>query len=205
MAETTQSEILARLRALEDANRASKPPNIPLIDPTANVLKFVENEVKRLNDLRESDNSWSEKFQTSEERHHREISELQEKLRLAESNRLDAVNLAERNRIDANIAQGKADVALASEKAATTAVTLANSVVASAKALSDTVATTTATTVAQFAQLREYVDKQIGPLAQTRFEGAGATQKRSEDSQLTRWLIGLVIVVIMFLAGHFWK
>lgn len=42
-------EILARLDAL-------KAPIIPLIDPTANVLKLVEQAVLRLNDLRDAEN-----------------------------------------------------------------------------------------------------------------------------------------------------
>jgi hypothetical protein len=173
-------EIISRIRGLHDTvldrnrngNRESVPEKIPLIDPTANVTVMVTMVERRLDDLRIADNRRLDDLRNMKEKCDKAQDDLHEKLRLAESKRIDAVNLAERSRVDANVSTGKADVALASEKAAATAITLAASVVASAKALSDTVSSTTA-----------IQDKRLTALEQNSWNSGGATAAKQADAQ----------------------
>ena len=115
-------EIISRLKSIQQIQKAdgdgdTKPAPIPLIDPTANVKELVDMERRHSRELRDADNQRLTEIRVVEATSEAKIDALREKLRMAESNRIDAVNLAERNRIDANVAQGKADIALASEKA----------------------------------------------------------------------------------------
>jgi hypothetical protein len=190
--QNSYDEIIARLRDLQDAsdnrgNRHDSPPEkIPLIDPTANVKEMVKMVERRADDLRLADNKRIDDLRTMKEECDREKDKLREQLRDAESARIDAVNLAERNRIDANVAQGKADVALASEKASQTAVTLANSVIASAKALSDN------------AQLQ---DKRLTAVERQQYESGGGIVARADSRQRYEWSIGTIIAAGGVLVG----
>jgi hypothetical protein len=196
---TEFQEIISRLRELQEdsdgrGNKSNdKTPVIPLIDPTANVISLMAASNLRQDDLRNAEKEFQEKIRVIKQECDKEKDQLKEQLRIAESSRIDAVNLAERNRIDANVAQGKADVALASEKAAATAITLAGSVVASAKALSDTVANTTT-----------IQDKRLTALEQNQYQGTGGTMQRAAGRQEMQWLIGIVMVLVLALINHFW-
>jgi hypothetical protein len=196
--ESKLEEILSKVRDIKvvvTGNATEKAPEkIPLIDPTANVKELVEMGRRHSADLRLADNKRLDDLRAMKDECDREKDALKEQLREAESKRIDAVNLAERSRIDANVAQGKADIALASEKAAATAITLASAVVASAKALSDTAASTTASQ-----------DRRLSALEQSQNVGVGVVGQRIEGRQQYQWLIGAALVVIALIVNHLWK
>lgn len=147
-------------------------------------------ERRHAKEMRDADNKRQDDMRMLKEACDKEKDQLKEQLRTAESARIDAVNLAERNRIDANVAQGKADIALASEKAAATAVTLANSVVASAKALSDTAASATS-----------LADRRLTALEQNQYQGVGASGQRTEGRQQSQWTIDKLLMLAVAAIG----
>jgi len=136
---TNYQEILARLRALQDAS-GPRPPVIPLIDPTANVLSLVAAAITRQDDLRRAEAKRVDDMRIQEQEQQIVVAELREKLSNAELKRIDALNLAEARRLDAVNAETKAAVTLASERAATTAATLAATLAATTTQSNDRMA-----------------------------------------------------------------
>lgn len=171
-------------------------PLIPLIDPTANVLSHVAAAVKRQDDLRAAE----EKYLELEVRRLDDLRQLHEKcaaeisavhlqaqtdLARAEQDRINALTLAESRRLDALLSTQQAAVALASEKSAAQAATLAQQVVTSSQALQ-----------AQVAQIRDGVEGRLSRLEQSRYETGGRDTQRdvqqTEGRQNSQWIIGLV-------------
>jgi hypothetical protein len=177
-------EILERLGRIEASNHEKKPPEIPLIDPTANVLKLVEKAVERMDDLRAADDKWSERIRHTEERWASEVGQLREKLAIAESTRIDAVNMAESRRIDALFAEMKAAVALASEKAAAGAAQLATAVAAAAQ-----------TTATALEIIRSNFDTRVTRIEQQQYQTGGRDIQRGEGRLQSNWLVGILVVV----------
>lgn len=192
-------EILARLRTLQEVTKKDEQgkrpeaPIIPLIDPTANVLSLVAKEVTRLNDLRDADNRHADTVRKIEEECGVRTNELREKLAAAESRRIDALNMAEARRLDAVLAEQKSAVALASEKTAAQAATLAAQVLSSAEALRAQLAATVASLTASIQQLRDSVEKRLQTVEQNQFAAGGASTQRIEGRQTNQWTIGTVL------------
>ena len=188
-----------RLIALLEEIRA-KPP---VIDPTANVLKLVQEAMLRQDDLRNAEKSRVDDVAKVEAAHRLEIRELESKFR-------DAAAVAESRRVDAVIAQQQQAVILASTRAELTASALAERVDTSAKALAERVdtsaktlaesvkATTDANAAALTAVVKSLTDR-IGPLEQFRYEQGGAKIQSVEGKADNRWLIGIAISAPSFL------
>jgi hypothetical protein len=103
--DSAYAEIIARLRALQE----SKPPDIPLIDPTANVLSLVAAAIARQDDLRTAE------FQRQDDL--RKQAEYFNKQLVQERQRAEAdAKRAEAGRIDALLVANTNNVALALEK-----------------------------------------------------------------------------------------
>jgi hypothetical protein len=188
-------EIIDRLEELK-RGAPKYPQPVPLIDPTANVLSLVQAATKRLDDLRALDSRRLDELRIMQAGHDREMamvrSEAERILSQAESNRINAVSLAESRRIDALLAAATQAVALASEKAASTASTLATQVSASTLLVT---------------QLRENLESRLSKVEQNQYAGGGASIQRMEGQQRNQWVIGLLAVIIVGLlaaAAAFW-
>jgi hypothetical protein len=179
-------EILARIVALQEAeaDRAT--------DPTANVLREVQQTATRLDDLREAADRRQGALTKQERRHRKEIRSLETKYR-------DSQYAAEKNRIDAQLADAKNAVAIAAQRTELTATALAERVDTSAKALAVTVETTAKTLAAATDAIATAIGLRLAPLEQARFESGGAKEQRAEVKQDNRWLLGLVLGIPGFL------
>ena len=126
-----------------------------VVDPTKNVLKLVEESVRRLDDLRLGEiKRIDEKF-SMQERHFLELRE-------AEAKRIDAIRA-----VDVNA------VAVASERAAAQATVLANQVAQSADALRTLVANTATTMANQQDQMTKAFNDRLGQLEKAQYENKG--------------------------------
>lgn len=134
--------------------------NQPPIDPSENVLKLVEEAVKRLNDLRTTDDKWAER-----------VRALEDKLREAETQRMDA-----------RLNQQETAVTVASREALATAEVLRAAVVSTAEALRATVAETTKTTNAAIKVLEE-----------KQYQAGGRDLQRTEGRQTSQWVVALLV------------
>jgi tRNA(Met) C34 N-acetyltransferase TmcA len=127
----TSDETLVRV--LQDLQ--NKPP---VIDPTANVLKLVEQAIHEQTALRILDRYWQDKLDEQKERYETKLADATEKLALAEKERGDALREAEARRIDAQRAEDKAAVATALSSAQTETKTLAAQTETAARTLAAT-------------------------------------------------------------------
>jgi hypothetical protein len=152
----------------------------PVIDPTANVLSLVGAAMQRQDDLRAAENRRINDLERMKEHCSKETDELREKLRRAESMRIDAVNLAESRRVDSRLDQQQASVAIASKEA-----------VATAEALRQTAATSLETTRAAIKVLEEKQYQWGG-----RSTGIGATADRLMQILAMLISIGAVMVLV---------
>ena len=204
-------EIISRLDDLKKNTSAVATPQIPLIDPTANVLSLVGAAMQRQDDLRLAENRRLDELRKQQESFDQRIQSEVDKTRngqftalkdlaLAESKRIDAITLAESRRIDALLAAATNAVALASEKAGAQAATLAQQVATSAEALRAQVASTSASTTTLITQVRESLEKRITLVEQNQYQGAGATMQRTEGRTQSNWVIGLIIGIFVALA-----
>jgi hypothetical protein len=201
------AEIISRLRDLQDAddNRGNRaePPSIPLIDPTANVIKLVDAAIARQDDLRRVEFKRIDDLRLQQIAFDKEIAGVtlqgQKDLSLAESRRIDALTLAESRRIDALLAAATNNVALAAEKSSAQAATLATQVISSAEALRNQVATTTAATTSQIATMRESLEKRLALVEQNQYQGVGVATQRSEGRQQSQWNFDKVLAILAVL------
>lgn len=148
-----------------------------IVDPTTNVLKLVEQAVKRIDDLRISDNKYDIQI------HNLESKRLDD-LRLAESRRIDEQMIlrenhaqqlreAEAKRIDAIRAVDVNAVAVASERASAQASVLANQVAQSADALRILVASTASTMANAQDQASKQFNDRVVLLEKAQYENKG--------------------------------
>jgi hypothetical protein len=156
---------------------ASDIRNIPLIDPTANVLEHEKQAVKRIDDL------LAAKIRRITEVTNIEIKRLDD-LRFAESRRVDEeaamrenfaekLRDAEAKRIDAIRAVDVNAVAVASERASAQASVLATQVIQSADALRTLVATTASTMAQQQDQSSRQFNDRLAQLEKAQYENKG--------------------------------
>jgi hypothetical protein len=185
-------------RVLEAARVA---PAVP-IDPTVNVKEAVAREVKGLNDLIERDRQHQTEMQRHREKCDLEVAKLRDKLDEKESGRIDAIAAAERSRIDASFKAGTDALALASEKQAAAAATLAQSVVTSAEVLRAAQAASQATTTAAIRALEQNQyqsgGRDVGRLEQRTEARAVTTEGRQSNAALYA-AIGAGISILLFL------
>lgn len=166
----------------------------PVIDPTKNVMDFVALNVKRLDEMRESS-----------ERHFNELmrmtAETNEKIRQAESDRLNAIRTVD---VDA--------VNRAAEVAATAATALAAQVQASAEAMrAQVAATATAAAVALAASVAqsaisqaaeiEPLKKDIADLRRAQYEAQGIKTQTGETRLNIGAILGGISVILVLIFG----
>lgn len=128
----------------------------PLIDPTYNTRKIVDQAVVHLQDLMNA-----ESRRVNEQLALR--AEFNEKLSVAESKRIDAIRS-----VDVQA------VSVANERSAAQATVLANQVAASAETLRALVAQTAVTLANQLAQLTTQLTDRIGGLEKSQYEHKGS-------------------------------
>lgn len=150
----------------------------PVIDPTQNVLDLVQAAIQRQDDLREA-----------ADRHVREIaalrSDYEDKLRLAESARIDAIRAVDVGAVNR-----------AAEVSAQQAATLAAQVATSAEALRTQVAAAAQAATTALAAALEPIQKDIADLRKTQYEQAGQKAQVSETRVVrgeTRLNVGAVL------------
>lgn len=148
-----------------------------VVDPTRNVLDLVQAAVKRLDDLRDVENRRIEDKLRSEKEHVKEIMDLranyEEKLRQAESKRIDAIRV-----VDVQAVQ------TANDKATAQAQVLATQVTASAETLRTLVATSATALATQQTQIITPITDRISLLEKAQYEGAG--KERATDPQMSQ-------------------
>jgi CHAT domain-containing protein len=156
------------------------------VDPTKNVLREVDQAIRRQDDLRELDAA-----------HLREMVALRadydEKLRRAETARIDAIRAVDVGAVNR-----------AAEVSAQQATTLAVQVAQSAETLRTQVAAAaTAATVALAAAL-EPIQKDIADLRRAQYEAQGVKTQGGEQRLNLGTLVALVVAVIAVI-GYFTK
>lgn len=175
-----------------------------VLDPTSNVLGLVQAAVKRLDDLRESTDKGQTTVLDLVAKHLKEVSDLRaeydEKLRLAETNRIDAIR-----QVDVGNVQRAAEVQ------ATQALALAAQVTASAEALRTQVLSVQTATATALAAALDPIQKSIDDLRRAQYEQQGQKTQVSESQAKTgvsgMWIglivaaIGTVIALILGIAG----
>lgn len=159
----------------------------PVVDPTQNVLDLVEAAIKRQDDLR-----------AAAAEHTKEMASLRarydERLREAESDRIDAIRAVD-----------VGNVAAAAAAAETRATTLAGQVATSAEALRNQVSeAATAQTVALAAAL-DPIQKDIADLRRAQYEAQGqktqVVETQAHGSGVALWVsIGVAAVAFVFSA-----
>ena len=161
----------------------------PVPDPTKNVFDLVDAAVRRLDDLREQQAAATRENKQTEHEHIRELmairAEYEEKLRLAETARIDAI----RN-VDVNAVNRAAEVSAAQ------ASTLAAQVVTSAEALRAQVQAAAAQAATALAAALVPIQTDIADLKKTQYEQAGSKAQVSETREVrgeTRLNIGAVL------------
>src|SRR5688572_18364900 len=134
----------------------------PVIDPTRNVLDKVEDAVKRLDDLRAA----AVLLNDTKHEHTKEMAALrstyEEKLRLAEANRLDAIRAVD-----------VAAATLREERASVAATVLANQVATTASTMRDLVASTAAAAATAAAAVTNPIAERVSQLERSSYEGSG--------------------------------
>jgi hypothetical protein len=205
-------EILIRLKRLEDASTETKPPSIPLIDPTANVLSLVAAAIQRQDDLRAAEFKRMDDLREQSEKCQHEVRavelQAQKDLASAESKRIDAIAMAESRRLDALLAAATNAVALASEKAGAQAATLATAVASSAEALRNQVTATSAATSTLITQVKDSLEKRLQIVEQNQFAAGGASLQQATGRQSNQWTIALIVGACLGIAqviSHFLK
>lgn len=175
---------------MDNDNTLSEHPAVDaeghaVLDPTKNVMDLVSAAIRRQDDLR-----------SVESRHSKEIMELHamytEKLRLAETNRIDAIRAVDVGAVNR-----------AAEVSTQQATTLAAQVVISAETLRTQVtAAATASTITLAAAL-EPIQKDIQDLRKAQYEAQGNKAQATDTRLNTGTIIALVLSAISILTVIF--
>jgi hypothetical protein len=167
----------------------------PVVDPTKNVLDLVEAAVKRIDDIRTLEAQYQRELIQSESRHQTAMANLRgefgEKLRNAESARIDAIRA-----VDVGAVQRAAEVSAAQ------AQTLANQVAVSAEALRAQVAAAQSAAATSLAAALDPIQKDIADLRRAQYEQAGqkaqVVEGRSSNAALVAVIgLGFTLIIIM--------
>lgn len=179
------AELLVLLKEIRETNGGQPAP----IDPTANVLKLVEQAMLRQDDLRLAEAKRRDDLFVSEQRHRAEVRELTYAS-------LEARLTAEKERVNALLQAQQAAVALDRTRAELTASALAERVDTSAKTLAAQVETTAKAAENAVAAAATALAARIAPLEQARYEQAGGKEQRTEGRQTNQYVIYLVMAGI---------
>jgi hypothetical protein len=163
----------------KEQSRKKKNENI---DPTLNVKELVDLQVKRLDDLRLSEECRTNDLRDAESKRVNEVlllsASYEEKLRLAEAKRIDAIRA-----VDVNA------VSIANERAVQQAAVLQNQVSNSAEALRALVATTASTIAQQLQQITNQTTERLAAVEKAQYEGQG---RGTGIKDIYGWLVGLI-------------
>jgi hypothetical protein len=151
-------------------------------DPTRNVLDLVEAAIKRQDDLRASESE-------SLRREAALRAEYDEKLRMAETARIDAIRAVDVGAVNR-----------AAEVSSQVASTLAAAVAASAEALRDQVSAVASASDMRLAAALDPIQKAIDDLRRAQYEAQGV-KTQSGDSRLNVGSIVGIIAGVVGLAG----
>jgi hypothetical protein len=165
---------------------AERADGVRPIDPTANVLKLVEEAMRRQDDLRMAEARRRDDLFTQEQRHR---SEMREQM----ATQLEARLTAEKERVNALLAAAQATSALDRTRAELTAAALAERVDTSAKTLAAQVDATAKAAENAVVAAATQLNARIAPLEQFRYEQGGAKSQQVEGKGDNRYLIGLVM------------
>jgi hypothetical protein len=166
----------------------------PVIDPTRNVLDLVEAAVKRIDDIRVLEAKYQRELIQSESTHQTAMANLRgefgEKLRNAESARIDAIRA-----VDVGAVQRAAEVSAAQ------AQTLANQVAVSAEALRAQVSAAQSAAATSLAAALDPIIASIADLRRAQYEAQGqkinVTETRTSTTAL--WAAAGVAISLLFL------
>lgn len=167
---TEFQQIISRLDRIENGSRREAEP-IPLIDPTANVLKLVEQANIRQDDLRKAAKKRRDDLDYLERYYQRE-------LRDAESKRLDAERKQEQTRVDSVIAALQSTISTLTTQIVATATTLAT----------------------QAKEQNETTTAAIRLLEANQNRGLGITEQQGTGRQVNQWAVGLIVGVVVVAA-----
>ena len=162
----------------------------PLIDPTKNVLDTLASAVKRIDDLyhvgflRITDQVAAEQRRVNEQMVLR--ADYEEKLRVAESKRIDAIRA-----VDVNA------VSIANDRATQQASVLAAQVSASADALRVLVASTAVATEQKQSQMTGQIMERIATLEKTSYKGEGSKAISAPMVGVVMAIIGGIVVFLI--------
>jgi cobalamin biosynthesis Mg chelatase CobN len=172
----------------------------PVVDPTENVLQLVEAAVRRLDDLRQMETHHQAEKAGLIAEHLASIAQLRadygEKLRLAESARIDAIRA-----VDVGAVQRAAEVS------AQQAQTLAVQVATSAEALRAQVSAAQAAAASSLAAALEPMQRSIDDLRRAQYEAQGQRTQVVESRGASGTVIAAIgigltlLVVLIALAG----
>jgi hypothetical protein len=165
----------------------------PVIDPTANVLGYIDAAIKRQDDLRAAEAALNE----SRDGHLRDVASLRaahaKELRVLEAQRIDAIRA-----VDVGQVQRAADVQAA------TALTLAKQVADSAETLRKQVSDTQAASDAALAGAIGPIAKDIAELRKAQYEQQGQKQQVVETREVgagARQWTGIIIAAAIGFAS----
>ena len=154
-----------------------------VVDPTPNVLRLVESETRRQDDLRNmQDGHLAEGLRTNAA-HAKEI-------RLAETARIDAIRAVDVGAVNR-----------AAEVASTRATTLAGQVANSAETLRTQVAAAATAAAVALAAALDPIQKDIADLRRAQYEAQGVKTQTVETAGGSRAWIGLAIAGIVGVSG----
>jgi hypothetical protein len=189
---------VARVRAEARTGGSTVP-----IDPTANVLKLVEQAMLRQDDLRLAELRRQDELRTAEAKRRDDLFAVEQRhrteMREMMAVQLDARLNAEKERVNALLAAAQAAVALDRTRAELTASALAERVDTSAKTLSAQVDATAKAAESAVSAAATALNARIAPLEQFRFEQGGAKLQQVEGKSDNRWAIGLAMSAPSFL------
>lgn len=184
-----QSSEQNRMAVTRADSGASQGPSVdragaPVIDPTENVTALVAAGLRRQDDLRIQDMA-----------HMRELlllrSEYDERLRIAESKRIDAIRAVD-----------VAAVAQAAQVSATQATTLASQVAGSAETLRTTVAASAVAAANALSAALSPIQTSIDALRQAQFQAQGQATQKTEGRDTNQWVTTTLIAIAAAIASY---
>ena len=157
----------------------------PVVDPTENVIALVRSGLERQDDLRRQESIHIHELLTLR-------AEYEGKLRIAESNRIDAIRAVD-----------VAAVAQAAQVSATQASTLASQVAASAETLRTTVAASALSAANNLGAALGPIQTSIDGLRQAQYQQQGQAAQRTEGRDSGQWLTTTLVASAAAIVSYF--
>jgi hypothetical protein len=163
-----------------------------VLDPTKNVLGWVDAAITRQDDLRELQAASAEKFAELRAAHQQQLGDLraayEDKLARKESERLDAIRAVD---------QG--NVSRAAEAASNLAATLATQLVSNAEQQRIQVESARVSTEARLIAALEPIQRDVTELRQVQFQQQGERAATNEGKSSNQWTVGTLIAIVSLL------